>query len=532
MPKCTIDGKEIEVPRGDDRHPGRGRARDPHPPLLLAPRPAGGRQLPHVPGRDREDAQAPDRLQHAGDRGHGGAHEVAAGGGGPAHDPRVPARSTTRSTARCATRPASATCRTSTWTTGSTTRRWSSRTRSASARWWTSGRSCSTPSAACCARAASASSARSRGRTCFEFVNRGDHTQIATFENRPITHDYAGNLADVCPVGALPQPRLPLQDAGLVPEDRTTRSAPAARPAATSSWTSATARCSACGRGATPTSTSPGCATPAAPSTSRSRSRRRVSGARVRGGAGWEGVSVAAALDRVAAALKDAGAGRRLPRLPAGDERGRVRVQGARGRRGRQARLPGRGPAEEGPRADRRRPAARRPQPEHAGLPRPGRGPGRRRRDPRRLPRRLGPGARPPGPGAAPGARGGRRDREGALRRGDGHPRGARARPRHRRPARRPVGRGRGHVHELRAAGAAAEGGGAAARRRAAAVGARRGRPAAARPAARRRHRARGVRAPREGDAGLRRPRLPGARRARQALAPAEGALPAQEARA
>ena len=37
----------------------------------------------------------------------------------------------------------------------------------------------------------------------FEFVNRGDHTEIATFENRPITHDYAGNLADVCPVGAL-----------------------------------------------------------------------------------------------------------------------------------------------------------------------------------------------------------------------------------------------------------------------------------------------------------------------------------------
>ena len=34
-------------------------------------------------------------------------------------------------------------------------------------------------------------------------MNRGDHTQIATFEDRPITHNYAGNLADVCPVGAL-----------------------------------------------------------------------------------------------------------------------------------------------------------------------------------------------------------------------------------------------------------------------------------------------------------------------------------------
>ncbi|HWW92136.1 MAG TPA: 2Fe-2S iron-sulfur cluster-binding protein, partial [Vicinamibacteria bacterium] len=41
------------------------------------------------------------------------------------------------------------------------------------------------------------------GTNSFEFVARGDHTQIATFENRPLTHDYAGNLADVCPVGAL-----------------------------------------------------------------------------------------------------------------------------------------------------------------------------------------------------------------------------------------------------------------------------------------------------------------------------------------
>ncbi len=41
------------------------------------------------------------------------------------------------------------------------------------------------------------------GTDSFEFVNRGDHTQIATFQDRPITHNYAGNLADVCPVGAL-----------------------------------------------------------------------------------------------------------------------------------------------------------------------------------------------------------------------------------------------------------------------------------------------------------------------------------------
>jgi NADH-quinone oxidoreductase subunit G len=41
------------------------------------------------------------------------------------------------------------------------------------------------------------------GTNSFEFRNRGDHTQIATFEDRPIAHNYAWNLADVCPVGAL-----------------------------------------------------------------------------------------------------------------------------------------------------------------------------------------------------------------------------------------------------------------------------------------------------------------------------------------
>lgn len=36
-----------------------------------------------------------------------------------------------------------------------------------------------------------------------EFVNRGGSTQISTYQGGPITHEYAGNLVDVCPVGAL-----------------------------------------------------------------------------------------------------------------------------------------------------------------------------------------------------------------------------------------------------------------------------------------------------------------------------------------
>jgi NADH-quinone oxidoreductase subunit G len=41
------------------------------------------------------------------------------------------------------------------------------------------------------------------GTNSFGFVDRGNKTQIATFEDRPIEHGYSGNLADVCPVGAL-----------------------------------------------------------------------------------------------------------------------------------------------------------------------------------------------------------------------------------------------------------------------------------------------------------------------------------------
>ena len=35
------------------------------------------------------------------------------------------------------------------------------------------------------------------------FKQRGDHTEITTFEDQPLVSGYAGNLADICPVGAL-----------------------------------------------------------------------------------------------------------------------------------------------------------------------------------------------------------------------------------------------------------------------------------------------------------------------------------------
>ncbi|MGE5700495.1 MAG: molybdopterin-dependent oxidoreductase [Deltaproteobacteria bacterium] len=40
--------------------------------------------------------------------------------------------------------------------------------------------------------------------TCeMEFFSRGDHSEISIFPGRPLSNDYTGNLADICPVGAL-----------------------------------------------------------------------------------------------------------------------------------------------------------------------------------------------------------------------------------------------------------------------------------------------------------------------------------------
>src|SRR5512134_3045343 len=144
------------------------------------------------------------------------------------------------------------------------------------------------------------------GTNSLEFVNRGDHTQIATFDGGKIEHDYAGNLADVCPVGALLSKDFRFKmrvwflkthesvcpgcstGCNVFVDERdgeVQRLRPRRNPDVNKSWLCDPGRALYKQIGVT----------------------ERVSGARVRGGAGWEGTSVAAALDRVAAALEEAG---------------------------------------------------------------------------------------------------------------------------------------------------------------------------------------------------------------------------------
>ena len=251
----------------------------------------------------------------------------------------------------------------------------------ASARWWTSGRSCSTPSAACSARAACASSASVTGTNSFEFVNRGDHTADRDLRGPArSTHNYAGNLADVCPVGALLshdfrfKMRVWFLEAHGVGLPRLLhRLQHPRRPARRRG--AAPAR-----RAATSTSTSPGCATSAARSTRRSRSTTRVAGARVRGAARLAGRRASPPRStRVAARLKEAGRGlaRSWPRPQATNE-DLFAFRTLAERVGGMLDFRVGDPQDKVQRARGQRAAARRPQPEHAGLPRPGPGPRRR----------------------------------------------------------------------------------------------------------------------------------------------------------
>jgi len=144
------------------------------------------------------------------------------------------------------------------------------------------------------------------GTNLLGFVNRGNRTEITTFENQPITHEYAGNLADVCPVGALLSHEFRFKmrvwflkahesvcpgcstGCNVFVDERdgeVQRLRPRRNADVNKSWMCDPGRALYKEIGAT----------------------TRVTGARIKGAASWEGETVSAALDIVAEKIKEAG---------------------------------------------------------------------------------------------------------------------------------------------------------------------------------------------------------------------------------
>ena len=273
MPKCTIDGKEIEVPPGT---------------TVIQAALQLGIEIPHfcwhpdlpVDGNCRMclvEIEKMPKLQIACNTavtdGMVVQHGEREGGPGPPHHPRVPARQPPHRLPGL--RPGRRVLPAGPVHGARPPRlaRSSPRRRSRSARWWTSGPiMLDAERCVLCSRCLRFERDVT-GTNSFEFREpRRPHRRSRPSRTGPsptttrATWPTSARWARCSPTTSASR-------CGSGSWRRRSRCAPAAPPAATSSSTTATARCTACGRGATSRSTSPGCATSAAWSTRRSRWR-------------------------------------------------------------------------------------------------------------------------------------------------------------------------------------------------------------------------------------------------------------------
>ncbi len=141
--------------------------------------------------------------------------------------------STTRSTARSATRPASASCRTTATSTAGPRRRMvdEKNTPPNKPEHLVDDHAVHRPLHHVHALRALHARDQRHGRAARSSA-AAHHAEIDVFPGEPLENKLAGNVVDLCPVGALGSQGLPLQAARLVPEGRPTASARAARPGA------------------------------------------------------------------------------------------------------------------------------------------------------------------------------------------------------------------------------------------------------------------------------------------------------------
>ena len=200
----VVDGRRGRGHRGRDaRRRGQGRRRRDPGLLLRAEARRPGRRLPHVPGRDRGDPEAADRVLDPGPRRDGRLHRAPTGWSRPRTRWSSSCSSTTRSTARSATRAASARCRTSRWAgargaAGSPTRSATSASRSPLSPLVRIDRE----RCILCYRCVRFSQEVAEDEQ-LQLLERGASSYVGTFDDRPYIAPFHGNIIELCPVGAL-----------------------------------------------------------------------------------------------------------------------------------------------------------------------------------------------------------------------------------------------------------------------------------------------------------------------------------------
>ena len=202
MITLTIEGRQVTRARGHvDPRGGEGGGRA-HPALLLPPGASGRRRVPHVPRRGREGAEARARVRDGGRRRAGRARALREGARGTQGRARVAAHQPPARLSRSATSRASASCRTTPSRKGAQDSRYREPKRFNPVEDFGGDVVYVANRCILCTR-------------CVRFMDdvaqdpvlnvseRGDRAVIGKFEGQDLTHPWAGNVVDLCPVGAL-----------------------------------------------------------------------------------------------------------------------------------------------------------------------------------------------------------------------------------------------------------------------------------------------------------------------------------------
>ena len=191
--------------QGRADHRRRRAPRRVHPALLLAQPDELGRHVPHVPRRGRQRPRSADHaLVHVHRRpGHEDRHRVADDQAASRRASSSCCSPTTRSTARSATRAASARCRTRRTATGPGESRYVEEKRHFEKPIPISDLVLLDRERCILCDRCTRFADEVAGDALISFTQRGNSTQVLTFPDEPFASYFSGNTVQICPVGAL-----------------------------------------------------------------------------------------------------------------------------------------------------------------------------------------------------------------------------------------------------------------------------------------------------------------------------------------